>query len=294
MEVGTMEVDELAQRMVALLGSRQFETCLVVMEESEREICEAAVQHWSDSRGWTLLHKACAISGAAFIIQRLLDLGADFSAQTERERTPLHVACSTGQYETAQLLLDCGADLHVLDDWGSPLHTASAHGHVALVGLLLARGAAVNERDKVRGVPKPCKPDAIGSLSMWSSGQQKTPICLGVGCSGLSLMRCMEVYRTVFVPCTTLASTIIWLLWHASLKLAQKLMLQISWVAQRFFSRVEPEAGILSAFFWPIRRMSIGKTSVRLRPSILSCARCRRWMQQYLPSCTSCFSAVAV
>src|SRR5687767_1479127 len=60
----------------------------------------------------------------------------------EYDKTGLHLAAETDQVETAQLLIDAGADTEALTSWGAtPLDWAAAMGSVRVGGLLLARGA---------------------------------------------------------------------------------------------------------------------------------------------------------
>ena len=65
------------------------------------------------------------------------------NAADEYHKTALHLAAETDQVETAQLLLDAGADIEALTSWGAtPLEWASAMGSAKVGDLLLARGAS--------------------------------------------------------------------------------------------------------------------------------------------------------
>jgi ankyrin repeat protein len=62
--------------------------------------------------GWyhsSALHYACE-KGFVSLIRRLVEMGADISAQDNIWRTPLIHACEQGQEAAAHLLLDLGAD----------------------------------------------------------------------------------------------------------------------------------------------------------------------------------------
>jgi ankyrin repeat protein len=76
----------------------------------------------------------------------LVDHGADVNARSTIGRTPLIVAASTsGTAEVVRLLLDKGADVNVADTAGiTPLIAAANVDDLAVVKLLLAKGAAVN------------------------------------------------------------------------------------------------------------------------------------------------------
>jgi uncharacterized protein len=63
-------------------------------------------------------------------------------AADEYDKTGLHLAAETDEAETAQLLLDAGADIEALTSWGAtPLDWAAAMGSARVGDLLLARGA---------------------------------------------------------------------------------------------------------------------------------------------------------
>jgi succinate dehydrogenase flavin-adding protein (antitoxin of CptAB toxin-antitoxin module) len=120
-----------------------------------------AVKRWSGHRKYsqevpkqmTGLHLAVHF-GVEGIVQLLLDRGADVKAATEDGRTPLHWASARGHLEVALLLLDRGADVKAADEDGrTPLHWASARGPLEVVQLLLDRGADVKAATKVGWTP---------------------------------------------------------------------------------------------------------------------------------------------
>ena len=56
--------------------------------------------------------------------------------------------------DIAQMLLDRGADMHILDDEGnSVFENAVAHGHIKLIDVLLEHGASVNEKGASGDMP---------------------------------------------------------------------------------------------------------------------------------------------
>jgi hypothetical protein len=98
--------------------------------------------------GWTALHVA-AFAGNVETAKVLIDAGADIHlrAKTRFRNTPLQVALLTGQYGTAKLLLDRGADPLDRQAQGfAPIHEAAFLGRADLVQLLLDHGAEVNSR----------------------------------------------------------------------------------------------------------------------------------------------------
>ena len=67
----------------------------------------------------------------------------------------IHFAARKGNIEAVKKHLDAGVDIHVLDKkYGfAPLHYAAEGGYKEIVELLLAKGADVNQRDKVGKTP---------------------------------------------------------------------------------------------------------------------------------------------
>jgi ankyrin repeat protein len=108
--------------------------------------------------GWTPLHYACCW-GRFEIAQMLLHHGAKLILETSQE-TALH-AVANGKYErqedgarVAQLLLYCGVDADARDKHQrTPLHVASTSGKLEIMWLLLNHGAAVNATDDRRETP---------------------------------------------------------------------------------------------------------------------------------------------
>jgi len=131
--------------------------------------------------GWTLLHMA-AFGGNAANTELLIKKGAvvEARAKTKFRNTPLQTALLTGQYETAKILLDHGADALVRQSLGfTPMHEAAILGRQDLVQLLLDHGAEINSRsdsgrtplsEAIRG-----KHDALAAW-MKTKGAQLEPI----------------------------------------------------------------------------------------------------------------------
>jgi ankyrin repeat protein len=80
----------------------------------------------------------------------LIAHGADVMARNERGLTPLHAAAYSGKAELAGLLLDHGAALEdtVNVSGATPLMLAAEENRVAVVELLIARGADLNIPDR--------------------------------------------------------------------------------------------------------------------------------------------------
>src|SRR5262249_2178152 len=89
-----------------------------------------------------------ALAGKAGEVARLLEAGADVNDQGDRG-TALHVAAFQGDVAMVTLLLDKGADIERVETalGGHPLHVAVTYNQPEVVALLLARGAIVDARE---------------------------------------------------------------------------------------------------------------------------------------------------
>ncbi|KAL0279672.1 UNVERIFIED_CONTAM: hypothetical protein PYX00_001177 [Menopon gallinae] len=85
--------------------------------------------HVKDKDGYTPLHRAC-YSDHVEIVDYLLSIGADYSAQTEDLWQPLHSACCWNNAFCAAKLLEAGADINAASKGGqTPLHLAASFGN---------------------------------------------------------------------------------------------------------------------------------------------------------------------
>ena len=85
----------------------------------------------------------------------LLEKGADPNLTYGEGWAPLHQAAAEGSVECARLLLDHGASPQPAENpnTSSPLNCAAQFGHLAVVELLVARGAAVNRASDAQNHP---------------------------------------------------------------------------------------------------------------------------------------------
>ena len=112
-------------------------------------------QECSDAAPESMLQ--ASMSGELSRIQSLLRCGADPNARAvwqqelpdndlmELTATPLHAASWNKQTGVVQVLLEAGANVDALDEWGfSPLMTAAEVGAVDIVSFLINAGADVD------------------------------------------------------------------------------------------------------------------------------------------------------
>ncbi len=83
-------------------------------------------------------------------VQALLKEGADVNQKggiwDRGGETALHAASTP---KIVKMLLEAGADVHSISDWGkTPLHAAASKGNAEIIQLLLAAGADVHAKDK--------------------------------------------------------------------------------------------------------------------------------------------------
>jgi ankyrin repeat protein len=94
-----------------------------------------------NNNGWTPLHLASQM-GHADVAHMLIERGADLTVQDSRGLTPLHLALHRGEVNVARMLIEDGADLTTQNrDGETPLHIASRMGQVDVARMLIERGA---------------------------------------------------------------------------------------------------------------------------------------------------------
>lgn len=95
-------------------------------------------------------------------VERLLSQGADVNENVPHVGTPLHWVIRQGPYpgfsrNLVQLLLDCGADVHLLRyGGGTPLHESAWKGDCDIAEMLLTAGADINRKDNHQRTPLHC------------------------------------------------------------------------------------------------------------------------------------------
>lgn len=115
-------------------GFGQVDTMLLLISRGARMDAR-------DKQGFQAIHVA-AQAGHVGALQLLIERGADVHAAESAGNQPLHLAAK-GHLEAARLLLDKGASVHATVATGmwQAHHTAAMDGNVAMLQLLLDRGA---------------------------------------------------------------------------------------------------------------------------------------------------------
>jgi len=124
-----------------------------ITETAQLLLEHGAIVHVRNKNGQMPLHTALH-HGLSGIVALLLTFGVDVDAPDDDTMTPLHLvsqaswACDSQITQTAQVLLEHGASVHVRNQNGQmPLHTALPRGLCKIVALLLKFGADVDAQD---------------------------------------------------------------------------------------------------------------------------------------------------
>lgn len=107
----------------------------------------AADAYSPDHDGYTPLIYAVT-KGHIDCVRTLLDSGVSLDPKKHADLIPLSLACQYGHEEIALSMLRGGALILANQEGMWPQHLAAREGHAALLRLLVASGANVNERDK--------------------------------------------------------------------------------------------------------------------------------------------------
>ncbi len=135
------EKEELKEKLkeAVRLGDADYARSLI-----EQGIDPKEIRLFGES---TLLHSA-SIYGNISMIKLLLEIGLDTNASDMEKITPLHEAIivwSPTCREAVQLLLDAGADINAISNFGTPLDLAISRGNIYLQKYLTERGAETEE-----------------------------------------------------------------------------------------------------------------------------------------------------
>ena len=91
--------------------------------------------------GYTPLHEAVSGNNPLVIEYLVKTMGADINAKANSGYTPLHLAASAGHIHCVNILLECGADICVKDEYEkTPKQTAVLSSKANIVRLLKSEG----------------------------------------------------------------------------------------------------------------------------------------------------------
>ncbi|KAI5841352.1 ankyrin repeat-containing domain protein [Morchella snyderi] len=103
-------------------------------------------------------HRNNAMARMYEVVSILLDRGADVTYSCNTGESVLHAVAGVEKFDavdTAELLLEWGADLHAVDNEGiTPLHMAAYSGLPGIATLFLEKGGVVNAEDSHGRTPR--------------------------------------------------------------------------------------------------------------------------------------------
>lgn len=136
------QVGDESDESIAAREQEQYQwmgkRCLLAAEKGElielvKYVHEKpSVVTFTDSDGYTLLHRAC-YGGHIDCVKYLVEHGADLEAKTNDDWRPLHCAVRWNNVEVAEYLIKRGADINAKSSGGNtPLHIVASNGRYSL------------------------------------------------------------------------------------------------------------------------------------------------------------------
>lgn len=140
-ETSADSLDEYLDGERSARQRRQRRRCLAKRRRKNNEPARADDVY---QNGVSLLYGACD-DGSVDTAQLLLDAGADVDRVAPGGYSPLYISAHRGNLTCVRLLISRGASLNVQTGYGeTPLFVAARFGHLAVVDLLLATGSLIN------------------------------------------------------------------------------------------------------------------------------------------------------
>ncbi|NXA83873.1 ANKE1 protein, partial [Thryothorus ludovicianus] len=141
-----------------LLWDDGFPTCMVeavlnLSEEQRFKRDNQSAHPVFDDRAWyvdepekTFMDINYLVKEGDFVsLQKAFDQGVPVDVKDKYYKTPLMVACASGNIVLVEFLLEKGADVNATDNFlWTPLHHACYNGHLDIIEVLVKAGAAVN------------------------------------------------------------------------------------------------------------------------------------------------------
>jgi ankyrin repeat protein len=113
---------------------------LVATQLGRSAVCRLLVERGADVNAQKYLVRA-ALIGNTVLCGLLLDAGADINDRDSWGRTALMAAVTSGRVDACKILLNRGAIVDLVTEYGTALGRASSIGNVALVQCLIDAGA---------------------------------------------------------------------------------------------------------------------------------------------------------
>jgi ankyrin repeat protein len=141
----------------SIIIEHTIKNCYFEEKKMLRFVIDTLINKWEfnlnsrNKQGETVLHLAVKY-GKTYAVQMLVEKGAFVNAleNYNYNKTPLHWAAQTGNYEIAALLIKNEADVNVREEKASltPLHYAAQSGNFEIVNLLIEKRASVDVSTK--------------------------------------------------------------------------------------------------------------------------------------------------
>ena len=131
------------------VGSQFVTPLYTACASNQIEVARLLINRGADvelsSGGFTPLFLASAAGNYGMVCLLIFVGRANIDCVTDKGDTPFSMASSCGHLAIVRLLIDRGADVNrTYDDGATALHLACQDGHTEVVGLLIDRGADIN------------------------------------------------------------------------------------------------------------------------------------------------------
>ena len=144
-----MVIDCMRARIMSLLHGAACEENIQKLNNHLDKVID--INNRSNEMGYNALHLA-ALANRIEVAEFLISKGADVSARSNVDVTPLHIAIKEGFLDFARMLLDHGADPNIQEDFGrTALDYAEIFEQPEMEGVLREHGAELNNPESLIG-----------------------------------------------------------------------------------------------------------------------------------------------